>query len=736
MIPALAIESKSLHTLAQEDPEYSYDGSDTFTDILERKLAKGNTSEINDLIIFKDDKLTIYFKDDIWPFLDSDIDSHGAANLKFDIDDGTDGAQNVHSLKDVISEIKFQLKSFVLVSIYISDNEIQLRNLGSKLNKLKQFVPKLIAYGVDDFSKLTDEKLNEIAFSDPKSFDNRTKLEGLNALYDAIPWLPFDIQYRKLNSADFGKEWIEPDQYPVVPLRIYLDLLSWGKERVEYYKGLTFSIEKSIEQLLEFERAELQYAIHSIRHGKRPLSWGRGSSGSKRFSSELMAKGVELVDYGENPLWIKLFEEAEYFTISLRPDRVSLFIVNIDGKFYNRAEFKNYLREVVGTCGFMCLALSGMRVDELYGAHIDYGAQKLTLSDSKINYGKETIHLITTRQSKITRGSQTKKDTFVTTKVGYDAFKVLSSVYREFNNRFKSKDKRRMFAGFRSCQSVKPCSISTLSHYIADAVKDISKVDLKIKDADLVYLNTSDPTKSMKLGDEFLVTNHTLRRSLAYYLVGYELCSFPALKQQLSHISIAMTRWYARNSSQFSSTFELVTKERVEQLADIYTRIYYKLANGERVAGGKGKQAAYEISRQGENYFKDGDNKNLLSREYWVQQLKDDVKHLHVIAPSMVCTNKMCSMRINIDLSECVDCDYDFIEDAAFAETSRMDAMRNLHFLHEQKDLNSSSLTKLVMTIRAAEKIMDDLNFKYEPYILTAELSGMLIPNISNTEAL
>lgn len=377
-----------------------------------------------------------------------------------------------------------------------------------------------------------------------------------------------------------------------------------------------------------------------------------------------------------------------------------------------------------------------MRVDELYGAHIDFGAQKLTLSDSKRNSKKEIIYLLTTRQSKITVGTQTKKDTFVTTEVGYDTFNVLASVFRCFHKRYKSKDKRRMWAGFRSCQSVKPCTKSTIANLVNCVVRDLSNVSLTLTADDIAYLNISDPTKELEQGDEFPVTPHTLRRSLAYYLVGYELCSFPALKQQFSHLSIAMTRWYARNSSHVLKIYEVVNKERVEQLADIYVRIYSKLANGERVAGGKGKLAAKEISRQGKSYFKDGANKNLLSREYWIEQLKNDVKHLHVIAPSMVCTNKLCSIRINIDLTECVDCEFDFIEDVSFAETSRMDAMRNLHLLYEQNDLNHSSLSKLVMTIRAAEKIMDDLNFEYDPYILSTEFSEMLIQAVDNTEGL
>ncbi|NMU24580.1 integrase, partial [Vibrio parahaemolyticus] len=88
-------------------------------------------------------------------------------------------------------------------------------------------------------------------------------------------------------------------------------------------------------------------------------------------------------------------------------------------------------------------------------------------------------------------------------------------------------------------------------------------------------------------------------------------------------------RWYARNSSNFPKIYKEVDKERVEQLAEIYVRIYSKLAKGERVAGGKGKQAAKEIARQGKNFFKDGTNKNLLTREYWIEQLNKDIKHLH-----------------------------------------------------------------------------------------------------------
>lgn len=731
MIPVAAIESnkfKSVKPLISED--------ETFTDILECLLANGNTDELGEFVVFEDEKVTIKFKDDVWPFIDSDLDfDGGSVNLKFIFDHEISSFSNVLSINNSVSEIKYQLKVLAVVCIYLSSNKIQLKTLKNKLNSLKRIIPILLKHGVKDFSMLTDEKLALIKDNDPIAFSTRTNLEGLNSLYDVIPWLPFELNYTRLKYKCYADAWRAPEQFAVIPPRIYFDLMNWGKAMVKYYKTISWEVETAVEKLLEFEEQELELAIKSIRNGERSVQLGEPTKGSIKFEKELEANGVDLVDYGANPLWVDVFKKCD-FKIALGSNRAALFNVKVAGKSYGRVEIKDLLREIAGTCGFVCIQLSGMRVDELYGAYIDFGAQKLDLSDSKRKSKKETIYLLTTRQSKIKKGTQTKKDTFVTTEDGYDAFNILTALFRGFNKRFASKDKRRMWAGFRSCQSVTPCEPTCIANYIVSAVKDLSNVSLKLTSDDVVYLNTSDPAKDLKRDEDFPITSHTLRRSLAYYLIGYELCSFPALKQQLSHLSIAMTRWYARNSSYFTEVYKQVNKERVEQLADIYVRIYSKLANGERVAGGKGKQAARDISRQGKSYFKDGANKNLLSRAYWVDQLKSNVKHLHVIAPSMVCTNKLCSMRINIDLTECVDCEFDFIEDVAFAETSRIDAMRNLHLLYEQDDLNHSSLSKLVMTIKAAERIMNDLNFDYEPYTLSDELSEMFIHTASKAEAL
>ncbi|MEZ9545741.1 MULTISPECIES: hypothetical protein [Vibrio] len=84
-------------------------------------------------------------------------------------------------------------------------------------------------------------------------------------------------------------------------------------------------------------------------------------------------------------------------------------------------------------------------------------------------------------------------------------------------------------------------------------------------------------------------------------------------------------------------------------------------------------------------------------------------------------------MRLNIDLTECTDCEWDYIENVVYAEGARMDAMRNLNLLIEHNDLNSNSATQYYMQIKAAERIMTDLDFDFTPYQFEDEVIDLVI---------
>ncbi|MBT2916441.1 integrase, partial [Vibrio anguillarum] len=92
-----------------------------------------------------------------------------------------------------------------------------------------------------------------------------------------------------------------------------------------------------------------------------------------------------------------------------RKSVIKNFKVWIGDTCYGWSDFKRYLVGLSAKASWLCLALSGMRVDELYKISPVYGAQKMMFDKNgcESDTGNETIYFLSTRQSKITLNSQT-----------------------------------------------------------------------------------------------------------------------------------------------------------------------------------------------------------------------------------------------------------------------------------------------------------------------------------------
>nr|MBF4426613.1 site-specific integrase [Vibrio anguillarum] len=86
----------------------------------------------------------------------------------------------------------------------------------------------------------------------------------------------------------------------------------------------------------------------------------------------------------------------------------------------------------------------------------------------------------------------------------------------------------------------------------------------------------------------------------------------------------------------------------------IYLNIYQKLANKERVAGGKGKEFAKNMMKTDRNLFKDKVDNEMLSLTYWKKQIRTQNRHIHAVAPGIYCTSTTCGLRTLVNLMECV----------------------------------------------------------------------------------
>ncbi|MDW2068566.1 integrase, partial [Vibrio sp. 1579] len=124
--------------------------------------------------------------------------------------------------------------------------------------------------------------------------------------------------------------------------------------------------------------------------------------------------------------------------------------------------------------------------------------------------------------------------------------------------------------------------------------------------------------------------------------------SYPQLKQQFSHFTVAMTRWYARYASSFARMHREIEVERLNQKAQIMARIHRKLANGERLGGGKATEITKNMAKQGESQFEEGNEDRAVSVEYWKRRIRSGIEHIHAIAPNMYCTHSSCGMRISV----------------------------------------------------------------------------------------
>ncbi|EEZ40961.1 site-specific integrase [Photobacterium damselae] len=687
-------------------------------------LKSGDYAFLENITVYEDRKIVIKFSSDVWEFNKSTLNNKSIANLNFHLN--KELGANVTPIASKEAERNFinQIKAYALAVIYHSAEVVELSTLTARITNLKCFASMALRYGLNGFEDITEETLSDW-IADGFDLSQQLMFVGLNSLRKYGGTLSFEVQLPHLTHKKLNIKKADTQQNEVIPFRIWSELVnSFIKEVQEAYKH-RHELQKLTEEMLKAGDKAEKKAISNIRVGARSFDKREKERlETSEFLSALKAEGINLIDYEQNDRWLQLFNENKVI-LSLN-NYTKKLTFKFQGKELRFAEAKEYLSRICNVCSWLALLLSGMRIDELYALHPQFGAQDIDLPIGNSLRKKETIYIFTTRQSKITPTTQKLDDTYVTTVDGYKAFHVLNALSAPYRAYIKEVKSDTMFVDLKRASSHRQRTKTALGRTLIRFIAKESGVDMSLTQVDIDNLSISEGKQTHNVDEQYKITPHQARRSLAYYLVGYELCSFPALKQQLGHFSMAMTRWYARNATKYPTFWKEVSDLRISEKADICVRIFKRLANGERLAGGKGAAYLREIQNN-PNYFEDGTNKRLLTKEYWEEKLRTGKQHIHAIAPSMYCSNDKCSMRLAIDLTECVDCEFDYIENVAYAESARMNAMYRLERLASEGELNPSVASSCYMTILASERIMKDLDFKYEPYQVPEAVKSLVI---------
>lgn len=637
--------------------------------------------------------------------------------------------------KVIERNLRNQLKALTLNMMWLSPKNYSFASICKAITTLKKFVPPLLSEGYNSFEFLDFNRLETWVLSHftDIDFEREQTYIALNKLHTEVRGLPFEVALtKKLTALDFGLAIKEPEQYTVVPQRLYY----LGLQNSEALVNELYPIRDELGKLSDyiatyFDKAYQEYAKYLISDESRlkngRLKWylGKTNKGDKERTIAFQTAFLALNSPSEATTLELLYKHKPvidtYYIDKFHPDR-TLRIGSRTVKGIGEAQ--SLFKQLNGGCLWALMSRTGMRTDEIFHLHTANGYSEETIS-------KQTIHIIHADLSKTTKGSQSKQDEFVTTEVGKKAYEILQALHEALRERHPN-SQAFFHKVTEDCGAIKK---APLSKHITNWFENTLGDKLVLTNDDVIDLKVSDPNLSFNVGDDYEFSGHQLRRSFAYYLIGYELCAFPQLKQQFSHVSMAMTRHYAKNASKFQkirkqkqSLAHAIDEERIDQKAQVYLNIYKKLANKERVAGGKGKEFAKNMMKAKHNLFKDKVDDDMLSINYWKKQIRDQKRHIHAVAPGVYCTSISCSLRTQVNLLECVDCKNDYIVDAVFAEAKRKEAEINMLWDIEHDELTPQTATEAYIKIAAAERIMNDLDISYEPVEMPKEVEEVLIP--------
>ncbi|PSU42854.1 integrase [Photobacterium frigidiphilum] len=650
------------------------------------------------------------------------------ATKKSSIDFSLNGKVMEHNLKN-------QLKALLLKMMWLSPKDYSFESIYNTITTLKKLIPPLLREGYNSFEALSFDRLESWVLSNftDVDFKRHKTYAALNKLYTEAQGLPFNITFtKKLNASDFGLALKEDKQHTVVPQRLY----HLGLRKSEALVNELYPIRDELGKLSNYITAyyENLYQAYAkyltsdearLKNGRFKWYLTKSHKGDRErtiaFQTDFLAlnspseaAAIELLYKHKPPIYSQHIDKFHLDKTLRVGNRV---IVGL-------GEAQSLFKRLHGGCLWALMSRTGMRSDEIFHLHTSNGYSEETIS-------KQTIHVIHADLSKTTKGSQSKQDEFVTTKIGKKAYEILQALHEPFRKRHPNS--QAFFHKVKGdCGAINKAQ---LGKHISDWFEGAISEKLALANDDVMDLKISDPNLSFSVGDNYEFSGHQLRRSFAYYLIGYELCAFPQLKQQFSHVSMAMTRHYAKNASKFQkirkqkqNLAHAIDEERVEQKAQVYLNIYKKLANKERVAGGKGKEFAKNMMKAKHNLFKDKVDDDMLSLNYWSKQIRDQKRHIHAVAPGVYCTSTSCSLRTQVNLLECVDCKNDYIVDAVFAEAKRKEAEINMLWDIEHDELTPQTASEAYIKITAAERIMSDLDMNYEPVKMPQEVKELLIP--------
>lgn len=240
-------------------------------DVLKPAIERGDWDELEVLDIgftVTGESLGKIGNDEAWRNLQSHIEPQAKTprNLEF-TNDG----------KVIERNLKNELRVLILKMMWLSPHNYSFGTLYEALNNLKKVINPLLNEGMNTLSALDFDRLETwvlTGFTDI-DFERDQIYNGLNRLYVEAKSLPFEVNLnKKLNVSDFGLNLKEPEQFTVIPQRLYYVGLQKSEELIDEAYALRHELEQLADYITSyFEKAYIGYAKYLVSGDARKKKW-------------------------------------------------------------------------------------------------------------------------------------------------------------------------------------------------------------------------------------------------------------------------------------------------------------------------------------------------------------------------------------------------------------------------------------------------------------------------------
>ena len=365
------------------------------------------------------------------------------------------------------------------------------------------------------------------------------------------------LGYDVVNPKKFDLKRVRTEQHPVIPTRIYLNVINRASDLLDHiYKGV-----------LVYEDFIACFAdgYYGLQHG---LQKSHGLGGRSMHRPD-MAEAI--CDHGLEDVFVDLFKcpnKRRLQVVLLRMQQVVKVIIHI----YTGMRDQEVLR-----MPYSCLSKKVLR--------------KPTLDNRGIQRDcSQSINLISTE----TKFSGYKKRAvwFAPLEV-IRAVEVAQAICRGLArlHRIDLNDKLPLFLNPSVVSNAKRKSEIGIAGFSNDKMSKLFAESIIIRADDLQELRQTDPARDFSnsqkfnIGNSWLLTSHQFRRSLAFYGCSSGFISLPTLRSQFKHMTVQMARYYSNNYENLRTVFGYYDDEKGEfHLPNSHFAFEYQMAMPTSVA--------------------------------------------------------------------------------------------------------------------------------------------------------